>query len=82
MKDELKIKSKTPINKLFQISIERENPKKLIMLFNDQPFDMFTTPIKKSYKIDNLQQFINALKEEVEAVGKELRLNLSSDFKL
>lgn len=52
------------------------------MLFNDQPFDMFTTPIKKSYKIDNLQQFINALKEEVEAVGKELRLNLSSDFKL
>lgn len=51
------------------------------MLFNDQPFDMFTTPIKKTYKIENLQQFIDRLKEEVESVGKELRLNYSSDFK-
>jgi len=79
-KNDLKIKSKTPLNRLFQIYIEKGSPKKLHLLFVNEHLDPSVPPTKKIFEIEKPQNFIIELTEELSKLDIELKLQYSPEF--
>jgi len=79
-KTDLKIKSKTPLDRLFQIYIEKENPKRITLLFFNKELNPCMPPQRKTYDVDKPQIFIHELIEQLFKLGAELKLQHTPSF--
>lgn len=84
-KNQRKIKSKTPLERLFQINVEvikcklknfqGSIPSKLNMLFINGDRNPAIPPLIKSYKIDSQDLFIDQLTKALKKINLELKLS-------
>jgi len=81
-KNGLKVKSQTPLNRLFQVYIEKETPKKISFLFFNKQLNPCIPPKKKTFQMDKPQRFIQELKEELSKIDTELKIKDATIFQL
>lgn len=75
VKNQNKIKSKTSLDRLFQMNVETGTPLKLNLLFVNPERNPALPPKMKSYKIDCQDSFIEDLTKAIKKLNLEMRIS-------
>jgi len=74
-KSEVKVHSKTSLERLFQLYVEKDNATKLNLLFINAERNPALPPKIKTYKIENQDSFLEDLKKAINKLNFELRFS-------